>query len=178
MAPSISLYIAHTLDGYIARADGAIDWLTQIDENDNDYGYAQFYESIDALIMGSTTFEMIQSLGPWPYVDKPTFVFTRRTIRTSVENVYFVSGDPQPVLSVPQFSCFNRIWLVGGSTLIASCVKKNLIDEYILTMLPVVLGHGLRLFPSPVSEQWLSLISCRQYDWGVIQLQYKKIQAM
>ena len=174
MSPSISLYIAQTLDGYIARADGAIDWLAQIDEHDHDYGYAAFYDTVDAVIMGSTTFEMIHSLGPWPYSDKSTFVFTRRSLKTDADNVYFVSGDPQLVLYNTQFSRFGRLWLVGGSSLIASCIKKRLVDEFILTVLPVMLGHGLRLFPSPVAEEWFELVSCRQYDWGVLQLHYRK----
>ncbi|MBN1309011.1 MAG: dihydrofolate reductase [Chitinispirillaceae bacterium] len=175
MAPSISLYISSTLDGFIARADGAIDWLTRIDENDTDYGYAAYYDSIDGLIMGSTTFELIRSLGPWPYPSKPTFVFTRRSLRVEGGNIHFVTGDPQQVVGSQQFLRFKRLWLVGGSALIASCLKRKLIDEYILTVLPVLLGHGLRLFPSPIAEQWLSLASCRTYERGVLQLHYRKI---
>ena len=174
MAPSVSLYISSTLDGYIARADGSIDWLTSIDDNDTDYGYANYYKTIDGLLMGSTTFEMICSLGPWPYADKPTFVFTRRNLQAEMQNVYFIVGDPQQVLSSADFSQFRRLWLVGGSTLIASCLKKGLIDEYVLTILPVILGHGLRLFSSPVPEQWLTMDSCQHYERGVLQIHYVK----
>jgi dihydrofolate reductase len=172
MIPVVSLYIAGTLDGYIARANGAIDWLANIDENDTDYGYADFYNSIDALLMGSATFEMIQSFGAWPYGDKPTFVFTRRSLSTDLGNVYFVSGDPYQVIVSPECSSFQRLWLVGGSALIGSCMKKGIVNEYILTILPVLLGHGLCLFPSPAPEQWLNLVSCMQYERGVIQLHY------
>ena len=175
MPPSVSLYISTTLDGFIARADGAIDWLTHIDDNDTDYGYAAYYNSIDGLLMGSTTFEMIRSLGPWPYPTKPSFVFTRRNLQTDAGNIYFVSGDPAQVVSSQELASFRRLWLVGGSAMIASCVKKGLIDEYILTVLPVILGHGLRLFPSPVTEAWLSLANCRTYDRGILQLHYRKI---
>ncbi|MBN1577185.1 MAG: dihydrofolate reductase [Chitinispirillaceae bacterium] len=177
MAPSVSLYISNTLDGFIARADGAIDWLTRIDEIDTDYGYAAYYDSIDGLIMGSTTFELIRSLGPWPYPGKPSFVFTRRDLQAESGNIYFVTGDPQQIVGSKELSRLKRLWLVGGSALIASCLKKNLVDEYILTVLPVLLGHGLRLFPSPVAEQWLSLVSCRTYDRGVLQLHYRKIKS-
>lgn len=176
MAPSVSLYIATTLDGYIARADGAIDWLTRIDENNTDYGYAPFYDSVDGVIMGSTTYELISSFGPWPYEDKPAFVFTRRSLQSELENVHFVTGDPKQVLVAPEFSHFKRLWLIGGSALIGSCEKKSLIDEYILTVLPVVLGHGLRLFASPISEQWLTLVACQQFNGGVLQLHYKRGQ--
>jgi len=172
MIPVVSLYIASTLDGYIARANGAIDWLTSIDDNDTDYGYSDFYKSIDALLMGSATFEMIQSFGAWPYGDKPTFVFTRRSLTTDLDNVFFVSGDPFQVISSQQFSSFQRVWLVGGSALIGSCLKKGIVNEYILTILPVILGHGLCLFPSPAPEQWLKLVSCLQYERGVLQLHY------
>lgn len=176
MEPVLSLYISTTLDGYIARADGAIDWLTHIDENNTDYGYAAFYDTVDAVIMGSTTYELISSFGPWPYEDKPTFVFTRRTLQAKSGNITFVSGDPAQVLALPAMAHFKKVWLVGGSSLIASCQKKNLIDEYILTILPVLLGHGLKLFSSPISEQWLLMVSCQQYKGGVLQLQYKRKQ--
>jgi dihydrofolate reductase len=172
--PQLSLYIAATLDGFIARADGAIDWLARIDENNTDYGYAAFYDSVDALIMGSTTYDFVASLGPWPYDDKPVFVFTRRTLTPASSNVFFVSGDPLQVIHSVAFTQFKKVWLVGGSALIASCQKKNCIDEYILTILPVLLGHGLRLFASPIAEQWLSAISCQQFEGGVLQVQYRR----
>jgi len=174
MAPSIILYIATTLDGYIARADGAIDWLTRIDENNTDYGYAEFYNSVDAIIMGSTTYDFVTSIGPWPYEDKPTFVFTRRTIESENRGVFFVSGDIGQLVESAGFAQFKRVWLVGGSALIASFQKKNLIDEYILTTLPVILGHGLRLFASPIPEQWLTMSGCQSFDGGVLQVQYQR----
>jgi dihydrofolate reductase len=172
MAPLVSLYISSTLDGYIARADGAIDWLTHIDENDTDYGYAEFYDSVDGILMGSTTFEMIQALGPWPYPEKPTFIFTNRLLKASASNIFSVSGDPEPIIHSDEFSQFSNLWLVGGSSLIGAFIEKCLIDEYLLTILPVVLGQGLRLFSTPVPEQWLDLLSCTQYDRGVLQLRY------
>ena len=174
MAPSISLYVSSTLDGFIARADGAIDWLTRIDDNDTDYGYAELNESVDGILMGSTTFEMIQALGPWPYTEKPTFIFTNRTLRASTGNIYSVSGDPLQVIGSKAFSQFGKLWLVGGSALIGSFLKRNLIDDYIITILPVVLGQGLRLFTSPVPEQWLTMVSCTQYDRGVLQVRYAR----
>jgi dihydrofolate reductase len=176
MAPSVCLYISSTLDGYIARADGAIDWLTRIDDNDTDYGYAELYDSVDGIIMGSTTFEMIQALGPWPYTEKPTFIFTNRSLKATSANVYAVSGDPAQVVGSKAFSRFRKLWLVGGSALIGTFVKRQLIDEFIITILPVVLGQGLRLFPSPVQEQWLSMVSCTPYDRGVLQVRYMKLQ--
>ena len=177
MAPSVSLYISSTLDGFIARSDGAIDWLTRIDENDTDYGYSGFYETVDGLIMGSNTFEMIHALGPWPYPDKPTFIFTNRSLKANSGNIFSVSGDPESIVRSEEFTSFRKLWLVGGSALIASCLQKGLIDEYIITMLPVVLGQGLRLFPSPAPEQWLSLSSFVQYDRGVLQMKYSRIAA-
>jgi dihydrofolate reductase len=174
MAPSLSLYIAATLDGFIARTDGSIDWLADIDENNTDYGYTPFYSSVDGVIMGSTTFELIQSFGPWPYSDKPTFVFTRRSLQTEIKNVFFVSGDPRQLLLSSEFEKFRKIWLVGGSALIASCLKKDMIDDFVLTILPLILGHGLRLFSSPISEQWLTMVACQQYEGGVLQIHYRK----
>lgn len=174
MAPSVSCYISCTLDGYIARADGAIDWLTRIDDADTDYGYGEFYNSVDGIIMGSTTFEMVLSLGPWPYSEKPAFIFTNRALKANAQNAYSVSGDPRQVVGSTAFSQFRKLWLVGGSALIGSFLKRGLIDEYIITFLPVILGQGLRLFASPVQEQWLALTACTQYDQGVLQMRYAR----
>lgn len=174
MPPSVCVYISTTLDGYIARADGAIDWLTNIDENDTDYGYSKFYDTVDGLLMGSNTYELIRSLGPWPYSVKPSFVFTRRSLRSDGENIRFVAGDPAQVVRAPEMASFKRLWLVGGSSLIGGFVAKGVIDEYYLTILPVVLGHGLRLFPSPAPEHWLSMKSCRTYEGGVLQVLYRR----
>jgi dihydrofolate reductase len=172
MPPSVSLYISTTLDGYIARSDGAIDWLTRIDENDTDYGYEKFFASIDGLIMGSATFDFIRTLGPWPYGDKPSFIFTRRALNNDEQNISFVAGDPAQFLESEAVAPLSRLWLVGGSSLIAPFVRKDLIDEYIITVLPVVLGHGLRLFPSPAPEQWLEMTSCTTFNRGILQVQY------
>lgn len=174
MAPRLSLYIATTLDGFIARTDGAIDWLTSADENNTDYGYDSFYSSIDGVIMGSTSYELIRSFGDWPYADKTSFVFTRRLFEPAGDNIHFVSGDPAAFLQSPDIAAFKNLWLVGGSVLISAFHKKNLIDEYILTVLPVVLGHGLRLFTPPIPEHWLTMVSCQQYEGGVLQLHYQK----
>jgi dihydrofolate reductase len=172
MPPLVSLFISCTLDGYIARADGAIDWLTHIDDNDTDYGYQEFYDTIDGLLMGSTTFNLIRSLGSWPYDGKPTFVFTRRELPADNRDVHFLAGDPKRLVESGELSALRRLWLVGGSSLIATCIKNDIIDEYIITILPVLLGHGLRLFPSPVGEQWLAMTSCRTYDRGILQVRY------
>ncbi len=175
MPPSVSVFISATLDGFIGRADGALDWLTQIDDSDTDYGYEEYYDSVDGVLMGSNTYEMISSLGPWPYSSKPSFVFTHRNLKACGTNIFFVSGDPLQLVSSRQLSSFRRLWLVGGSGLIANCLKRRLIDEYVITLLPVILGHGLRLFPSPIAEEWLSLAGFRTYDRGVIQLCYRRI---
>jgi dihydrofolate reductase len=174
MPPKVSLYISSTLDGFIARADGAIDWLIDFDDSDTDYGYADYYDSVDGLLMGSATFEMIRSLGPWPYNGKPAFVFTRRELAAEERDIYFYSGDPRQVIGSREFSGLGKLWLVGGSSMIAACIRKDLIDEYIITQLPVVLGHGLRLFPSPAPELWLHMTDCSSYDRGVLQVRYER----
>ena len=89
----ITLYIAPTLDGYIAGPNGEVDWLSMVDQQGEDYGYAQFYDSVDALVMGRKTYDLAASVAEWPYPSKPSFVFTRQTLKPNHDDVTFVSAE-------------------------------------------------------------------------------------
>jgi dihydrofolate reductase len=168
--PTVVLYVATSLDGYIARGDGAVDWLF----TDGEYGYSAFFEGIDALFMGSKTYGQVLTFGPWPYPGKPTWVFTRRTLKSGREDVVFVRGEPATVLDQLAGRGLDRIWLVGGAGLVASFRAAGLIDEYILSIHPILLGDGILLFPGPAPEERLALVGSEAYASGLLQVHYRR----
>ena len=171
------LYIAASVDGYIAGPNGEIDWLSLVDREGEDYGYDAFYASVDAIVSGSKTYELAASFGQWPYPGKPTFVFTRRPLKSDRDDVFFLSEEVDSAMEKIKAQGFQRVWLLGGGELVRSFLQHGLIDEYIISTIPVVLGAGIQLFPPPVPEQRLELISSRQYESGLVQVHYRNRQS-
>ncbi|MEH2402402.1 dihydrofolate reductase family protein [Nostoc sp.] len=170
----VTLYIAASLDGYIARSDGGIDWLSILDTEGEDYGYAAFYESIDAIVLGSNTYEVGLSFDEWPYSGKKSFVFTQRHLQSDREDVVFVSDTVKHVLANMEAQGLENIWLVGGGALINSFLQHSLIDEYIISTIPIMLGGGIHLFPPASAEEKLELIDSKQYPNGLLQSHYRQ----
>jgi dihydrofolate reductase len=170
----VTLYIAASLDGYIARNDGGIDWLSILDTEGEDFGYTAFYESIDAIVLGSKTYEVGLGFNQWPYPEKKSFVFTQRHFQSDREDVVFVSEPVKQVLADIEAQGFKNIWLVGGGALINSFLQHSLIDEYIISTIPIILGGGIRLFPPPSPEEKLELINSIQYPSGLLQAHYRR----
>jgi dihydrofolate reductase len=166
------LYIATSLDGYIARNGGAVDWLF----TDQDYGYEDFYNSCDRLIMGRNTYEQIQGWGDYPYPDKHGFVFSRNIQQDRDENVTFVSGDLADFVSNLKSEDGKNIWLVGGAAIAKVCLENNLIDKFILSIHPLVLGDGIALFPAPLPTLNLKLENSQVFNTGLLQLTYSALR--
>ncbi|WP_053957463.1 dihydrofolate reductase family protein [Inediibacterium massiliense] len=174
MSRSIILYIATSLDGYIARNNGAVDWLSGNGENPNaDNGYDAFYSTIDTIIMGRTTYEqIINVLSPniWVYEGKKCYVATTR--KSEIHNkVEFISNDITGFVRNLKKQQGKDIWLVGGGKLIDQFIKQDLIDKYIITMVPIILGDGLPLFLKENPEIKLRLIETKMVD-GMVELSY------
>ena len=129
-------YIASSLDGYIARENGGIDWLPETAES----GYGAFYNSIDTVIMGKTTYDQVLTFGEYPYKDKKSFVFTR-SIQNKEENTEFVS-DVEKFVKDGFPGAGENIWLVGGAKIIASFLNQRAVDEIIISVIPILLGKG------------------------------------
>lgn len=131
---TIALYIATSLDGYIVRKDGSVDWLSIVETSETDHGYADFYQSIDALVMGRKTYQTSIALGAgeWVYPGKPCYVFTRRHQPSEQSDVFFTSASPDRVVQEMETQGLQRVWLVGGAELVTSFLKLQLIDEFIL----------------------------------------------
>ncbi len=162
------LFIASSLDGYVARTSGAVDWLF----TDQDYGYESFYDSVDRLLMGRNTYEQIQSWGNYPYSEKQGFVFSRTVERDRDENVTFVSSDLVSFVKDLKAQDGKDIWLVGGAAIAKTCLENYLIDKFILSIHPVILGEGISLFPPPLPTLNLKLLHCQTFETGLVQITY------
>ncbi len=171
------LYIAISLDGKIAKADGSVDWLEAIPvPADGDYGYAAFYKSIDTTIQGNTTYQQIISWGvDFPYPEKKNYVITRKQGLANTEHVEFISTDPVTFLRELKTSAGKDIWIVGGGKLNATFLEAKLIDEIQVFIMPVVLTEGIDMFAALSQETSLSLVASKTYENGVVALTYYPI---
>lgn len=172
MMRKLKLYIACSIDGKIARSNGAIDWLP--DPSEQDYGYKDFYESLDATLMGFKTYEVCRSFGDWMYPDKETFVLSRSKDKVVIPEATLVTEDPVSFVRNLKNRTGKDIWLVGGGEIISLMHNAKLIDEYIIAFIPVVLGEGLALFPEIKKQVDLVLRKHFIYPNGVALFYYEK----
>lgn len=149
MARKVVLYISVSLDGFIADEDGGVSWLGGQDrEYSGDYGYSEFIEKVDTVIMGMNTYQQITTkLSPdkWVYPGIECYVVTHQPVSNN-ENVRFLSGEIREILPKLKEEQGKDIWICGGALLVNQVIKENLIDEYHITIMPIVLGSGIRLF--------------------------------
>ena len=142
------VYIATSLDGFIARSDGDIEWLINIPNPDNsDFGYGEFISRIDAILMGRNTYETALSFEPWPY-NRPVFVLSNilENVPQELEGrAEIINGDLKDILNRLKAKRIKNLYIDGGRT-IQSFLKEDLIDEMIITTVPILLGEGIPLF--------------------------------
>jgi len=169
MRPVI-LFIATSLDGYIARTDGGIDWLF----TDQDYGYREFFSCVDTVVMGRKTYALSRSFGEYPYPGRAGYVFSRTRSGQQDDNVRFISTDPAEFIAGLKSKPGKHIWLIGGSELIQHFVQADLIDEYVISVHPIILGSGIPLFRAPVPTQKLIYRDCTTFDTGLVQVTYSR----
>lgn len=169
----VRFYAAVSLDGYLADTDGSVEWLYAFSEPDEgDYGYAAFYASIGALVMGHATYRQVRTFGDWPYPGKPCVVFAHAP-DADTEHPQEVTFTTGPIASVvEELRPAGDIWLVGGAELLASFRRGEFVDEYLLTVMPVLLGDGVPLFRGGLPRQTLQLKASLGYGSGVVQLSY------
>ena len=171
------VFIATSLDGYIADINGSVDFLNEYpDPVNEDMGYHSFIESIDALIMGSKTFETILGFGiDWPYT-KPVYVVTsqeRFLPEKLIGKVSFINGSPQQIISQMLALQHKHLYIDGGRV-IQSFLQENLIDEMIITTVPCLLGSGVALFGSVSQTIFFSCIETKTFSNGLVQCRYVK----
>lgn len=173
----IVLYIAMSLDGFIADSDGQVGWLDQFNTAEEDYGYNDFFGTLDGVILGSKTYEQVLSFPvEYPYKTVETIVFTKRTLPLPKEEgsrIRFCSEPPKKLVADIQTQYDKDIWLVGGAELIATFWQNQLIDKLILFVMPILLGEGILLFKPMKGTQNAILLEHSEYPNGVIKLMYQ-----
>ena len=165
----ILVYIASSLDGYIARENGDIDWLPEASES----GFDEFYKSIDTVILGKTTYDQVLTFGKYPYTNKKSFVFSK-TSQNIDSNVEFVS-DVEKFVKDGFPGAGKKVWLVGGAKIIGSFLRQGAIDEIIITEIPVILGNGISLFGNTESQIKLELIKTEKFG-QLVDLHYNVLK--
>lgn len=169
--PACSVYIAMSVDGYIAGADHSLDWLKAVEAEGEDYGYAAFYGTVDALVIGRGTYDKVLTFGNWPYGGKRCVVMTHRAA-TAIANEEFYSGSPSALIEKLASAGAKRVYVDGGAV-IRAFLKEGLIDDLTLSIIPVVLGDGIRLFDSGLPERALKLTDVASFPSGLVQLHYR-----
>ena len=190
--PEVILYVAASVDGYIARPDGSVDWLDDLPEpgpepesepetaggqvEDEDYGYGEFIAGVGVVLMGRVTYEQILSFGvDYPYPGTSGYVFSRNRAGEQDDNVRFVAGDDiGGLVARLKVEQDKNLWLVGGGQLVREFLRLDLIDRIELFILPVILGEGIPLFPPATPQRGLALTDCRAYATGMAQLTYRR----
>lgn len=162
------------LDGYIATTDQDISWLSIVESPPEDYGYHDFTQTIDTVIMGRKTYEKVLSFGiDFPHKDKKCYVISR--IKTGKdEHVEFYQGDLLDLIASIRQTEGKHIFCDGGAEVVFELMKHDLIDRYILSVIPILLGNGVRLFKEGGIRQTLELVNCRSYPTGLLQMEYSK----
>jgi dihydrofolate reductase len=177
MASCNSVFIATSLDGYIARPDGAIDWLPDNEasaESGEDYGYYEFIAGIDALVMGRASLEKLLASDSWPYEELPVYVLSS-TLRVlppgTPKTVTLLNAEPAAVVQTAQINKHPRLYIDGGIT-IQRFLAEGLVTDMVVTTIPVLLGSGRRLFGTLSDDVKLELVYSRAYPNGLVQTKY------
>ena len=171
MSREVVLYIAASLDGFIAKEDDDLQWLDDT-EGEGDAGYTEMYQSIDTTIMGKKTYDyVIKHTETFPYPDKKCYVFTTSE-KGSNEYVDFIDEDVVEFTKKLKEQEGSKIWMVGGAGILDAFIKENLIDEYIITVTPHILGSGIPLFKEKNPQIDLILIDTKRFG-QFVQLHYK-----
>ena len=169
--PRISVYIAHSVDGYIADAEGSLDWLFRL-AGTEDYGHAEFMAGVDGLAMGRGTWDFIAGEPDLPFEGRPVYVFTHRDA-TPRDGVTFWSRSPREAVAEWQAAGLTHVYVDGGR-LISAFLEAGLVDSLTLTVVPVLLGTGSRLFHEIEATTALRLVSATPYDTGLVMLRYER----
>lgn len=173
----VTINMACSLDGFIASKDGSISWLESKDHYAkgitlSEEAIASFVEGIDCYVMGSGTYEHALELG-WPYGETPVFVLSHRDLTSDKPNVQFYSGSLEELVNTRLRPTFNNIWMAGGAQLTKEFIRQKLVDEIIVSIMPVILGDGTLFFDYIGQEHRLHLKDVTAYKDGMVELSYE-----
>jgi dihydrofolate reductase len=169
----VILYIATSLDGYIAKPNDDLSFLSIVEQEGQDYGYADFVKSVDTVILGRKTYDWVVAQVPeFLDADKDSYIITR-TPRPGKGKINFYTGDLKDLVLRLKSDQGKNIFIDGGAEIVNELLKQKLIDEFIISVIPILIGNGTRLFKDGRPEQTLKLVDVRQFDTGLLQVHYK-----
>jgi len=172
LRPRCSVFIAISVDGYIARPDGSLDWLDSVQRPGEDHGFRRFMDSVDTLVLGRRTYETALGFGAWPYAGKRCVVLTHAPPPARHGEEFF-SGAPLSLVERLAAQGARRVYVDGGAV-IRAFLEAGMIDDLTLSIIPVLLGDGIPLFGRSPIEQRLLSIGSRRYESGLVQLEYRR----
>ena len=171
---SIVLYLAVSIDGFIADKNGKVDWLKGESEDvQDDTSYEDFYQTIDTILMGYHTYnQIVTELSPnkWVYSEKMTYVLTHKKQQSPLECIQFIQEPLESLLQRLKQNSSQDIWICGGAEIAQQCLEKNFIDKLHLTVIPTLLGQGIRLFGALDKPQIFSLVSVSSKNLSLIHI--------
>jgi dihydrofolate reductase len=173
----VSVFIATSIDGFIARKNGDIDWLSGSDSENSgeDYGYQEFIDTVDVLVMGRNSYEKVLSFGEWPYASKKVVVLSTKNLKAPDNldaNIEFKSCSPTDLIAELGAIGAEHLYIDGGRT-IQGFLKEGLIQELVITRIPVLLGEGISLFGPIDGDIKLQHVETKQFENGYVQSRYK-----
>jgi dihydrofolate reductase len=170
----VILYIATSLDGYIAKPGDDLSFLSIVEQPGEDYGYNSFIRDVDTVILGRKTYDWVMKQVPeFPHADKEVYIITRQA-RPAAGSVNFYTEDLDDLISSLRQKKGKNIFIDGGAELVHALMKNNLIDEFIISIIPIFLGDGIALFKPGYQEQKLKLVNSTSFASGLVQLHYRK----
>ena len=185
MAACVTIHMVASLDGFIARKDGRVDWLETSDKFDGgdtlDAEFIQeFLKTIDCYVMGSRTYQTALDFEArgfgWSYGDKPTFVLTHRELPKSRDTVEFYAGDLTHLVNERLKPAFRSIWFVGGGEVCGDCLRRGLADEVRYSIMPILIGEGISFFDRLGKDVPLHLVEAKPYKSGMVALRYEVLK--
>ena len=180
--PQVTIHMAASLDGFIARRDGSVDWLETSDDFEGGDtltpdSVEKFLRTIDCYVMGSRTYETALDFEAkgfgWSYGDKPTVVLTRRTLPKTRDSVEFYAGDLARLVDERLKPNYRSIWFVGGGQVSGECLRLRLADEVRYSILPILIGDGIPFFHGLDTDVSLHLLEVTPYKNGMVALRYE-----
>ncbi len=175
MPRKLILYIATSLDGYIAKPNDDLSFLSIVQKDGEDYGYSEFVSSIDTVILGRKTYDWIMAVvDEFPHMDKISYIITR-TERPSIGNINFYNGTLNSLVKKLKSEKGKNIFIDGGAEIVHELLKANLIDEFIISIIPILVGDGIKLFADGRPELKLKLVTLKKFETGLIQMHYERV---
>ncbi|PKN95867.1 MAG: dihydrofolate reductase [Chloroflexi bacterium HGW-Chloroflexi-5] len=162
-------------DGYIAKPNDDLSFLSMVQQDGEDYGYADFLKSVDTVIMGRKTYDWVMTqLSEFPHADLDSYIITR-SVKPDVGKTKFYTGNLKELVSELKNKPGKNIFVDGGAEIVNELMKENLIDAFIISVIPIFVGSGTRLFNDGRPEQKLEIVRVKRFDTGLVQLHYKLV---